>query len=359
MTDSKKKIDNWQNAKLAIDSLVSHGIKPDPDNYAVWLYYHNGSELELKFEINRLIDEGTAIDESICSALYNRYIAKKDFSDDIFLTGKNVAKEISGIMEDITNAEINAKQFGQTLSETKTRLAKNNKPDDLKSIVDNLSDATDKMEQNTKSLEDKLKNSRQEIDTLRTELEIARSEAITDALTGLYNRKHFDQFLNEQIEKSNKTRKELSMIFGDIDHFKKINDTWGHQTGDQVISYVAGVLKREAPKGCIAARIGGEEFAIIAPNTDIFHAKIIADKIRTTIEKKKLIRRSTNEDLGNVTISLGVTSFVYNETKELFIKRADTGLYKSKTEGRNKTSLIDGSYNISKEIKKLKNSISN
>jgi diguanylate cyclase len=132
----------------------------------------------------------------------------------------------------------------------------------------------------------------------------------------------------------------------DIDHFKRFNDTWGHQTGDQVIRYVASVIGRVGAPPRLAARYGGEEFAIIFPKADICSVNEEMDAARSEIGSRSLKRRSTNEDLGAVTVSAGLAQRQPGETPLNFMERTDAALYASKRTGRNKISQAVGALDI-------------
>ncbi len=122
----------------------------------------------------------------------------------------------------------------------------------------------------------------------------------------------------------------------DIDHFKKFNDTYGHLTGDQVLRLVAMSVKQNVKGQDIAARYGGEEFAIVLPNTVLRSAITVADHIRRAVMTKELMKRSTGEHLGRVTISIGVATLHTGDTAQTLIERADTCLYAAKRAGRNR-----------------------
>ncbi len=122
----------------------------------------------------------------------------------------------------------------------------------------------------------------------------------------------------------------------DIDHFKRFNDTWGHQTGDQVLRLVAMTLKSNIKGKDIAARYGGEEFAAVLPETDLEGATIVADNIRKAVQAKELLKRSTSEKLGRVTASFGVAMLRPDDTPSTLIERADRCLYAAKRTGRNR-----------------------
>jgi diguanylate cyclase (GGDEF)-like protein len=159
-----------------------------------------------------------------------------------------------------------------------------------------------------------------------------------DGLTQIYNKRYFLETLEREISRAHRYRRELSLIMFDIDHFKKVNDTYGHLAGDYVLKQLASVIKARIRREDIMARYGGEEFAIILPEIDSFNAVQFADKIRKLIEKTTFKFEETKIP---VTISVGVSSVgpgsanadLHNPVE--FIKTADDKLYQAKSQGRN------------------------
>ncbi len=159
--------------------------------------------------------------------------------------------------------------------------------------------------------------------------------AVTDKLTGLYNRHKFYQIARQEMQRAIRHNRPLSLILFDIDHFKQINDTYGHDVGDYVLKTIAKILKKNMRRYDYAFRWGGEEFIILAPETDAKGAMRLADKIR------EIIASYPFEDVGRITVSLGVSLFLPQSDKNIddVIKRADNALYISKQEGRNRATL--------------------
>ena len=156
--------------------------------------------------------------------------------------------------------------------------------------------------------------------------------ALTDGLTGLYNRRYFDMFYENIFNQSSRYGIPLTLIMCDIDHFKKINDTYGHDKGDEVLKEIANILKSNTRKTDIAARFGGEEFMVCLPSTEITSALDVARKIKQMVLKIKM------KDIKKVTVSMGVTFYrkeFENNPKEL-LKRLDDLLYEAKKRGRNR-----------------------
>ncbi|VAX21822.1 hypothetical protein MNBD_NITROSPINAE02-1636 [hydrothermal vent metagenome] len=186
---------------------------------------------------------------------------------------------------------------------------------------------------NNKKLFDSLSLAYKEMSELKNRLELL---SITDGLTGLFNHRHFHDILREQMRLSKKNRSELSIILFDIDHFKKFNDVYGHKAGDKVIQVTAHVLQKSIRPQDISARYGGEEYAVILPNTAVGVAGEVAEKIRSDVEGSKAIF----EDLSlSVTVSAGVALWDYECSEDKFVVCADMAMYESKKAGRNKVTI--------------------
>jgi diguanylate cyclase (GGDEF)-like protein len=158
--------------------------------------------------------------------------------------------------------------------------------------------------------------------------------AITDGMTGLYIHRYFQMRLEAEVARSRRSEEPLSLLMFDIDHFKKFNDTWGHQLGDKVIKLVADTIRQNVREGIdIPARYGGEEFAVIMPDTSLDGAAIFAERLRKVIESASIMHEKNEL---KVTISLGCAAFPANALeRETLIKAADAALYVSKEKGRN------------------------
>jgi diguanylate cyclase (GGDEF)-like protein len=155
-----------------------------------------------------------------------------------------------------------------------------------------------------------------------------------DTLTGIYNKGKFNKVLDEELKKVRRYKRPLGLILFDIAHFKKINDTYGHQVGDYVLKTVAKIVKENIRDTDIFARWGGEEFVILAPETDINGLKILAEKLRKAIEDYSFDR------VGKVTASFGITEAVPEDTVDSVVRRADEALYAAKERGRNRVEIM-------------------
>lgn len=195
------------------------------------------------------------------------------------------------------------------------------------------------------SLSQELVSANQELNNLMRQLNMKNLElkranekitelTRTDPLTQLANRRYFDERIDEMVSLANRKSQPLSLIMTDIDKFKRVNDTFGHDAGDRVLVGYAQLMKKTTRAEDLVARFGGEEFIILLPLTDIHQARSLAERIRTEIARQDLL-----ENGHLVTSSFGVSQLAEDETIERFIKRADGALYKAKESGRNRTVL--------------------
>ena len=177
----------------------------------------------------------------------------------------------------------------------------------------------------------------EELDSIRDSLKAAEQRSNTDALTGLANRHSMDEFLRLAQIAAMEKDEALSVFLIDIDHFKKFNDDYGHQVGDQVLRLVAKVLQEGVREVDLAARYGGEELIAVLPGADLEACTSVAERIRRRIAEAKLTRRATGKEIGSITVSIGVAQFRLAESADAMIERCDRGLYQAKRLGRNRT----------------------
>lgn len=172
-------------------------------------------------------------------------------------------------------------------------------------------------------------------DDLRSELEESVNLSIKDGLTGVFNRRYFDIHINQMMKKATESNRSLCLMMFDIDHFKMVNDTYGHQAGDEVLRGFTNTLKNSFRVTDLIARYGGEEFAVLLCDTPIDEAILVAERVRASVEALEFKLPSRIESLKKTT-SIGLTEYKAGETVNEFIERADSALYEAKETGRNK-----------------------
>jgi diguanylate cyclase len=328
--------DAYNLARKAIEDMERRKIWPTPLNYELWLHYVGSPDCALAKEIERLLALGEPITEELSEELAAAYLPKARLNEQIRDAGDQLTRELASVAEAIKNAQKSSEQYGVSLAGAGRELEVHTEPAAVKKIVDDLVTATKRVQKENKSLEHRLAESTAEVSRLREHLEQVRRDATTDALTSLANRKAFDDELERACNEAQEKGEPLSLAVLDIDHFKQFNDNWGHQTGDQVIRYVSSVIGRMAPPPRFAARYGGEEFAMIFPRERAADVLQTLEDIREEISSRSLKRRSTNDDLGAITVSAGLAELMAGESMEALIGRADDALYASKRNGRNR-----------------------
>lgn len=322
--------------EAALGQLRRNEVPAYPRNYELWYTYCAGFNHALNKAVNEILRSRGKITVEEIHTIYSQYLAPSRLGDRIEEVGGRIADEINdvvGLME--TTIASNAK-YCESLSGASTELSSTLEPGRITKIVEQLITATRATESTNRHLEAQLADSRKQIAELRESLDAIRFESLTDELTTLANRKHFDQSIQRAVVQAKDAGDGFSLLITDIDHFKNFNDTYGHQTGDQVLRLVGLAVKQNVKGQDVACRYGGEEFGIILPRTTLDNAKVIAEHIRLAVMSKELVKRSTGENLGNITISIGVSAFRAGDTAQTVIERADAALYLAKRTGRNK-----------------------
>ena len=330
-------------SRKVMDDLERRGMAPTPVNYELWTHYLGHPGGALAQEIERLLGDGETITDTVAESLASTHLPRARLTDQIREAGEKLNRELDAVAVAIKQAQKSSEVYGETLAVAGNDLDARLDPADVKQLVQTLSAATRIIQRENQSLETRLDASTAEVGRLRDRLEEVRRDASTDALTKLANRKGFDDEVERACMAAEGDGTPLCLAVVDIDHFKKFNDTWGHQTGDQVLRYVAGVIARMAPSPRFAARYGGEEFAMIFPKEDTATVLKTLESIREEVASRQLKRRSTNDDLGTITISSGLAEWRVGESADDLVGRADAALYASKHAGRNRVTVADQS----------------
>ncbi|MFO7716750.1 GGDEF domain-containing protein [Desulfosarcina sp.] len=324
-----------QYLRLALELIGKHGLPTDPLNYCIWYEYASGKNAQLNTAIDKYLQDKAVFSEETSRQLFNQYIAngREAVTTLVREELKKVFAEIMGAIR-ITNqqfsqSENNLENINESLVPTLTEA-------DVEMIVNQIKQEIKRLESSSGAFKEQLQQATREIDQLKIKLARYQNEALKDPLTRIDNRRGFEQKLKDAIGRADASKNPLCLIMVDIDHFKKINDAHGHLVGDNVLRMVAATLKDSIKGRDLAARLGGEEFAILLPDTPFDGAIKLAEDLRLTFERLDLKKKSTGESLGKITLSFGVTTYNIGEAAEDFVNRADEALYQSKKTGRNR-----------------------
>jgi diguanylate cyclase len=249
---------------------------------------------------------------------------------------KTLKRELASVLDILRNNIATNEAYGRSLDDAQKRLGKLPQAEQVRIIVSLLISENERLRLSAADDRRKIEASAHEIETLQASLRGAEEATLKDPLTGSGNRRLFDTAVQKAVEDSNRRDTPLSLIMCDIDHFKRINDMFGHHVGDEIIKALARVIEASARETDSVARYGGEEFAIILPGTKLEGAKETAERIRRNFGTKQFAIRSTNQKIGQVTASFGVAEHRPGDDVETFVQNADAMLYEAKAGGRDR-----------------------
>jgi diguanylate cyclase len=231
-----------------------------------------------------------------------------------------------------------AKAYGQALETKVADLAAEGPEQVVAALVQLTSSMIDK----TRAAEQQLREAGKQMNQLRGSLAEARRIADSDALTGLANRRAFENKLKRSVLQAKETGRPLAVAFCDIDHFKSINDTHGHDVGDRILKFVAQRLSSVSGNNCFVARHGGEEFVMLFENMSADAAARMVNEVRADLEERRLVAKQSGEPIGKVTFSAGVAPLLPTDPNgRTMLRNADQALYKAKGQGRNRVELAE------------------
>ncbi|MCZ8101364.1 MAG: GGDEF domain-containing protein, partial [Burkholderiales bacterium] len=253
--------------------------------------------------------------------------------------GAGLLELMHTVRSSVEAASSKATEFDAQLAAFGEGIASAGSAEDMREHVDTMRGDVDRMNRSLSTLNDRLEASHREVGRLQTELKRARDEASHDPLSGILNRRGFDAEIRRICAAAAQDDSPFSVVMIDIDHFKRVNDSYGHPFGDQVIRAVGQVLSQLTQRKDVAARYGGEEFALLLPDTAADGARDVAERLRSAIARGHIKRGNGGEPVGNITISAGVAQFVRGEDPMSLIARADRALYVSKQSGRNRVTV--------------------
>ena len=327
--------ESLKNLKKVIPLMGKYSVPVTPINYAVWYTYVTESNSEVTKRLNKAINESKLIAQTETQNIYNDCIEQKHTidSEKVRRHLEAMLLEIASNFEDTIN---NTQDFSKIIDEHLNRFERQGDPNltmkEAMLLIQKLITGSDLIKKTTKTFITQLEKTRQQITTLQNELHKARSEAIHDALTGLFNRRAFElesAELNEQ-------KMPYSIVMFDIDHFKNVNDSYGHSFGDLVVKAVAQTALKTFPKSCHVYRLGGDEFVVILKNTTIGPAVRLANSCRQNTMRINIRTIHNNEVVSSIRTSFGVAQWNGRTSFAETLERADQMLYKAKAQGRNR-----------------------
>jgi diguanylate cyclase len=315
--------------------IGQHDVSPDPITYAVFYEHLSGRNDRLSAALEPLLAAHARLTDAQLRALHATHIAAPGGDD-----AERIRGDMQRVMDRIADSAARTGQaagaFGAGLDGLQNAL----QAEDAAALAVQVAQARQKtqvMQASVDALQEQVSSSHAEIERLRSDLERMREQAVRCALTGVLNRRGFDDQLQKMLATLPADGAEHCVVLIDIDHFKRVNDTYGHPVGDKVIAGLGEVLRMLPPEpGMSLARYGGEEFAILLPSSSRRRAVRVAEWVRSRVGRIGLRSKQTQEVRLNITVSAGVAAWKPGDEAQALLVAADGALYRAKAAGRDR-----------------------
>jgi len=325
-------------AEQVLKEIKELKVAATPVHFTLLYEKSNQLDYELSENLTELIDSGEYNDLTV----YSHYLDLLKNTLNQQLPSKEVSSLLSGTLSSLNNWSEQSCKQQKTLEESIAFLKNNSQLQDVVGHTENnVLPAIMKLHQATSELQKELKESAAVIKKLSRDLDDANHLAKTDSLTGIPNRRGFNEIVSKKIKQAKTEDQTFSMLILDLDHFKNVNDDYGHLVGDSALRYISKLLKEEIKGHDEVARFGGEEFVIILSNITYDNSMKFAENLRATIEKKSLRIKDNTKPL-RLTTSIGVAIYQIGESSDELFQRADKALYLAKT----KRNCVRGEHHI-------------
>ena len=310
---------------LTADFLGRHGIDPNPANYELVYRHHVLEEQALDPVIEQLVH--SPYTNSWCVSGENSRLS----GDDLREIADAVQSQLTTVEHAIVAYASDTKGYGKALQDNSAQFQSgaNNE-----AILERLITLTKSMVEKARDAERELKDRNDAVRNLKSSLADARVKADTDMLTGLSNRRAFERALGAACARAESGATTVSLAICDLDHFKTINDRFGHITGDRVLKLVSDILQTHCGAHANVCRFGGEEFVILFEGMSVEDAYDLVEAAKIDLGDRHLVKRESKEEIGRVTFSAGLAGFAQASSPEALLHIADLALYEAKANGR-------------------------
>jgi diguanylate cyclase len=334
MDDKETIADTHRYIRLALPLMSKYNIPVTPRNYAVWYKYVSCSNDELNRTIDAMLERKEEFSEEKKETLYRQFCVEKG-ENELGKLREDLRQILLTILSEVAEITGQSEEYESFVSNSVNMLSEDASVQEIKNVISEIIDKTKTFGGFGKIIRNKLKETTDALEALKKDFEQVKTEALVDFLTGVPNRRAFDDSLMSLTSEATSDNTDLSLLLIDIDHFKRFNDDHGHLLGDKVLKFVAKKIREIIRGRDFLARFGGEEFAVILPQTTVIGAHAVGENIRSFFAQTPLKAVTTSRNLGTITVSIGVACYRKGELPEKFIKRSDQALYLAKNTGRN------------------------
>lgn len=326
----------FRRCKAAFQEIQKHGTPPDPITYALWYAYVARTPPAVTVAVDKLLASGRALDRYELAEIHREFLAENSVDEAQEAIGKEFEESIQDVSELIKSGMSQNAEFCSTLHGIKSTSDENGADQDFKAMLSQLVSESLKMAETSSRLGQGLLETQERVMKLNEELEQVRKQSLLDPLTAVCNRRAFEDRMKWQVEDAREHGSTFCLVLGDLDEFKRVNDTYGHQTGDEVLKKFAAILFDHTKGQDLVARYGGDEFAIILPNIEITSAYNLMVSIKHKFEGTRMPTNSAHAGPASATASFGISAYKDRRSAEDMVTAADTALSRAKTTGRNR-----------------------
>jgi diguanylate cyclase len=326
--------------RLIVPRIAQTGGHFSPWAYAVWYEHLAGTNSSLSEALETRLRLADAVTKTEIIELYAQYIQAKE-TRSLSQLQAGLGDLLRKLGDIAAESGRGAAAYYQALISHEEELASVLDADTLRTVLEALKNSTVSVRVKASRLHSEIEAGREHMQSLYQQLESLRTEALADPLSGLNNRRGFDRACERLYGHSDATCQGAALVLLDVDHFKHVNDTYGHLLGDQVLRTIAGVITTTVKGGDVVVRFGGDEFLVLLPDTPVAGAAAVAEQIRSAFGRVRIRRSGTDLYVQQLTLSAGVAVAKSGETVEQLVHRADQALLQAKTKGRNCMCIAD------------------
>ncbi len=319
--------------QTTIPQMNQLGIPVTPQNYDIWYRYVSGENCGLSTVIDDMIARDEQFTEETMNTLHEQF-SNNVHQDELEELREELQSLVTEMYKSVGEIAGQSNGLSDTLIDSALLMSSADSVQDIRDIISQVVSDTREFGEKSAKLGGQFDKAQQEMAVMRKTLTSLQNEIRRDELTGIPNRKAFDEMIEKQISLGKRKNRPFSLFMIDIDHFKAVNDTYGHIIGDEILKFIARRLDMRLRTEDMIARFGGEEFTAILPETKLIDAVIVANALREYFSKTRLTRDTEPKTIGQVTISIGVAEYKTGETIKDIIARADAALYDAKESGR-------------------------